>query len=53
MDIETIGFLILVIGVVMLVLSAYVNMDWLRYISVAILIVGALVINYRKIIGGT
>lgn len=51
MDVKAIGFIILVIGTVMLIFSTYLNIDWLPYLSVAILIVGGLVINYERLIG--
>jgi|YelNatPaOPRAMG01_1025707.scaffolds.fasta_scaffold05734_15 hypothetical protein len=53
MNIQAIGFLILVVGVLMLIFSAYLNIDWLPYLSIVMIIVGALTINYKKITGGS
>ena len=52
MSIEAIGFLIFITGIVFLILSGWIKIDLVRYIAVALLFVGALTINYKKIVRG-
>jgi len=48
--IKNIGFLAIVIGIILLIVSSYLNIEWLQYLSVVILIVGGLLVNYKRIL---
>jgi len=50
MDIKNIGFLAIAIGITLLIVSVYLNIQWLQYLSVLILIIGGLLVNYKKIL---
>jgi hypothetical protein len=50
MDIKNIGFLAIAIGITLLIVSVYLNIQWLQYLSILILIIGGLLVNYKKIL---
>jgi membrane-bound ClpP family serine protease len=48
---KNLGFVLIAIGIVLLLLSIYVKSELFQYISVAILIFGGLLLNYKKLLG--
>jgi membrane-bound ClpP family serine protease len=52
LKIKNLGFIFIAIGIVLLLLSIYyVKSELFQYISVAILIFGVLLLNYKKLLG--
>jgi membrane-bound ClpP family serine protease len=52
LKIKNLGFIFIAIGIVLLLLSIYyVKSELFQYISVAILIFGGLLLNYKKLLG--
>jgi len=48
--VKVVGFVILLVGVIFLVLSAYFNNEFSQYLSVMLLIIGALLMSYDKLL---
>lgn len=49
-EIQKYGFLILLIGIMLLILYIWINKEWLQYVSIVLIVAGGLLINYKNIL---